>query len=1118
MEKKCKRKCFPPGSISKILLRMKLLTFFIFLSMLSASASSYSQQTKFRLNLSGVTVKEVFREIEENSKFILLYNEKQLDVNRKVDVNVDNETVESILNQTFRETQNTYKIYDRQIVIFTAENQPSVPSAESEIPAEQKKPVAGSVRDGNGYSLPGVSVVVKGTTIGTVTDNDGNYSLLLPNDAKTLVFSFIGMKTVESDITGKSTLNVVLSEETVGLEEVIAVGYGVQKKSDLTGAVVSFNTKTLQEHPKTNIVQSLQGTIAGLNVSNVGSNAEGSSTSTTIRGSNSITASNKPLIILDGVPFSGPWSELNPNDISSIEVLKDASSAAIYGARGSNGVILIATKKGKKDKMVISYDGFVSMDEAVNIPNLMDGESFWKYKVEALKAANTTPITPSNPEPWMGAITATEDRMHKAGQSTDWVDLALRKGFKQQHNASFRGSSGKSSYYVSLNYTNSKGISINDQFIRAGFRINFEQELTSWLKFSTNTQFGRYDRSGNSPDFSRAFLMNPLSEAYDANGNMRLSSWEDSSVSYAKNPLSSTNEKNSNVSQKLIANNALDVTIPFIKGLSYKLNTGYTTDWLKEQNYQGRDTYEGLGANGILNNASTNSTDWLIENILSYIKNFDKHSLFVTGLYSAQSSLREVESVSGQNFGNDVMYYYQVSKAGTLSGNANYVKENHVSQMLRANYSYDRRYLLTMTARRDGYSAFGENTKYGIFPSVALGWNVSNEKFFEGTSVSNVLTNLKYRLSWGKNGNEAVAAYVTLPSLSSYNYLSDIKNPLFGYYPSRLASPDLGWETTSSINTGFDFGLWKDRIRGSFDAYWSNTSDLLLSRTIPSVNGTNSLLENVGKTKNNGFEIQISSINIQKKKFSWSTDLSVSHYNTQIVDVGLFDANGKPIDDLASNWFIGQPVNVNYDYKITGIWQIANPANPNGKQDPNFQYSIPGYVKYDDKSPGKDITPDDKQIIGSRIPDFTAGMNNVFNYGNFSLTVFLNSSFGITARNQLMDVGNISWRQNQLEKTFWTPENPINTYPKNDLNGSVNPLRGGFYEKADFIRLQDVSLSYRLPEKIVKQAKMQRVEFYLNINNLATWTTWSGLDPEFIGSQRAIPKTRSFLLGLRFEL
>jgi TonB-linked SusC/RagA family outer membrane protein len=1092
--------------------KMKLTVLLTFL-VIATFGNGFSQVT-LSLHFEKANIKEVLGSIEEKTDYVFLYKDNILDETRQISIDFENAGFDGVLKSVCDQSNVDYEVREKQIILKEKSGIPAIETQQQ----TRKTTISGKVKDEKGLSIPGASVVVKGTTTGIITDSEGNYSLGNVPENATLQFSFVGMKTQEVKLTGQKAVNVVLAEEAIGIEEVIAVGYGVQKKSDLTGSVASFNTKTLQEHPQPNIIQNLQGAVAGLNIAITGSNAEGSSTATTIRGTNSITASNKPLIILDGIPFSGSWSELNPNDIQAIEILKDASSAAIYGARGSNGVILVSTKKGKKEQMTVSYDGFISMDEAINIPTLMDGDTFYKYKVEALKAANTAPITPTNPEPWMGAITATEDRMHKAGLSTDWLKLSLRNGFKQQHNASFRGSVGKSSYYVSLNYTDSKGISLNDKFNRVGFRINFDQELTPWLKFSTNTQFGRYDRSGNNPDFSKAFLMNPLSEAYDANGNLKLSSWEDSSVSYARNPLSSINEKNSDITQKLITNNVFDVTIPFIKGLTYKLNTGYTTEFNKVQNYQGRDTYEGLNANGILANNSENSSDWIIENILSYIRQFGKHSLFVTGLYSAQSTISESSSVTGLNFGNDVMYYYQVSKAGILSGSANYTKSNHISQMMRVNYGYDSRYLLTLTTRRDGYSAFGEDSKFGVFPSVAIGWNISNERFYKGSALSAVLSNLKYRFSWGKNGNEAVSAYVTLPNLSSDNYLSDAKTPLYGYYPSRLASPNLGWETTRSLNSGLDFGILNDRIRGTFDIYWSNTSDLLLSRTIPSINGTNSLIGNIGKTKNNGMEIQISSRNIQNKKFSWNTNLTFSHYKTQIVNVGLYDAAGNPISDIASNWFIGQPVTVNYDYKITGIWQITDPANPTGKQNADFQYSVPGYVKYDRLSPSGDITPADKQIIGSRIPKFTAGMNNSFSYGNFSLSIFLNSSYGITARNSLKDVGNVSWRENQLNKVFWTPENPINTYPKNDLNGSVNPLRAGFYEKASFLRLQDIALAYRFPESITKRMKMQRLEFYLNVNNLATWTSWTGLDPEFIGSQRATPKTRSFLLGLRFDL
>ena len=977
--------------------------------------------------------------------------------------------------------------------------------------------ITGKVKDVNNESIIGVTVQVKGAKKVTMTNNEGMFSIEA-KPTETLIISSIGYATKEVLIGQNKDLIVILEVSTADLNEVVVVGYGTQKKSDLTGAVSSLNTKILEERPQTNIVGALQGAVPGLNISITGSNAEGSSSVTRIRGSKSITADNRPLIILDGIPFEGAFSEINPNDVQSLEILKDASSAAIYGARGANGVIIITTKKGKEGKLTVAYDGFVSFDRVSNIPELMDGETFWKYKIEALKAANTITPTTANPEPWLGTITPTELRMHNAGLSTDWIDVATQDAFKQQHNFSFSGGSKVTSYFISLNHSDVRGVALNDEFTRDNFRFNFDQTLKPWLKFTTNTQFGRYVRDGLAPEFGRAFNMIPLAEAYDENGNIRLSAWEDSSISFAKNPLSSINEINSDKTIKLISNNAFDITIPFIPGLSYKLNTGYTFQTSNYKNYRGRNTYEGAQSNGQLNTSNTENNDWLIENILTYRKEFGKHRIFATGLYSAQSRTNENNSVAGRDFANDVLYYYQASKAGVLSGAASYSKVNHESQMIRLNYTYDDRYLMTATTRRDGFSAFGTNNKYGIFPSLALGWNIINESFFKNSPLGNLFTNLKYRLSWGKNGNEAVNAYVTLPNLSTFNYLSDDHKALYGYYPSRLASPNLGWETTSSINTGLDFELFKGKISGTFDVYQSNTSDLLLSRTIPSINGTSSITENIGKTTNNGYEAQINYNAVKNKNFSWTTTLNYSHYNTKIKDVGLYDENGTPVNDVASRWFIGSPIDVNYDYVFNGIWQVTNPSNPAGIQDPNYRNSIPGNIKYLDVDGINDITTADRQIIGRTTPDFNISMLNFFVYKDFSFSFFLNGLKGITASNELLVENQNSYRQNRLNKEFWTPENPINTYPKNDLNGAVNPFKAGFYRKTDYLRLQDITLGYKFPKKIINNINIDRLSIYVNAKNLITWTSWEGLDPEFIGNQLAAPQTKSFILGLRLGL
>jgi TonB-linked SusC/RagA family outer membrane protein len=984
----------------------------------------------------------------------------------------------------------------------------------------QQSVVTGIVKDEKGDPVIGANIKLKGSdkSIGTITDMNGNFSLSNIKVGATLEVSFVGYVSKNVVVPTSKKIVVVLSEDSKALDEIVVVGYGVQRKSDLTGAVTSVNAKTIESHPQTSLIHSLEGTIPGLNIAITGTNAEGSSTTTRIRGDNSISADNKPLVILDGIPFDGPWSEINPNDVQSVEVLKDASSSAIYGARGSNGVILITSKRGDKGKLVVSFDANVTMDHPVNIPHVMNGEEFWKYKLEALEAANTTTPTADNPEPWMGSITTTEKRLHDAGTDTNWIDLCTQNGVRQQYNLSFRGGVNKTNYFVSFNYTDAKGTAVNDNFKRYNIRFNLDQEFTSWLKFSTTTQMGRYDRSGSSPSFVRAFLMNPLAEAYNSDGSIRTSAWEDSSEAFCVNPLNSLNNITSDIRSKVITNNVLEIKCPFVPGLSYKFNSGYTYDVSSWKQYQGLNTYYGARSNGILNTSDWHSSEWIIENILTYQNQFGKHRIFFTGLYSAQSKVYEENNMAGQGFPNDVMYYYQISKATTVSGSSSYYKQNHISQMARLNYTYDDRYLLTLTARRDGYSAFGENSKFGVFPSMALGWNITNEKFFQDTPLNRVISNLKYRISWGKNGNEAISAYATLPNLSTYNYLSDDHKPSYGFYPAKLASPSLSWETTSSFNMGLDFSLLKGRIQGTFDIYWSRTKDLLLSRSIPSINGTGTLISNIGKTKNNGFEFQLTSNNINLKDFNWSSTFNLSHYKTAIVDVGLYDANGKPMDDVGSYWFIGQPVSVNYDYRFISIWQIADKANPEGQQDPNYRYSVPGYMKYDDKDGVNDITTADKQIIGSRIPKVNMSLMNTFTYKDISLSIFLTAKLGQTARNYLLDVATNSYRQNRLMANFWTPENPINSYPKNSLDTSVNPMDAGFYQKTDYLRIQDVNLSYTFPAKLLKNIFLKRLQLYMNINNLHTWTKWGGLDPEFLSDQRATPAVRSITFGLKLDL
>lgn len=955
----------------------------------------------------------------------------------------------------------------------------------------QNKSITGNVTNSSGMALPGVNVIVKGTSNGATTDFDGNYTIN-SNTGETLVFSYMGFTTKEIKVGNSNALNVILEEDNEQLDEVVVVGYGTQKKSDITGSVTSISAKTLETRPNNSLEQMLQGTVAGLNISVNASDAEGSSNSMVIRGQNSISASNSPLIILDGVPFSGSLSELNPKDINSLEVLKDASAAAIYGARGANGVILITSKRGKAGEMTVNYSVSSTLSTPVNVPDLMDGITFYDTKIER---GLTTSII--------------EDEGYAEGRNTDWVDLATRTSLSTKHDLSFMGGTEKTNYYVSMSYLDAEGVAVGDDFKRYTLRINLGHKLLPWMTFNTSTQYGYYDRSGNKASFSNAFTMNPLGEAFEEDGTQKLETWDDGV--YSTNPLASLLYNNNDITRRFTTNNSLLIDVPFVKGLSYKLSTGYDYSSRLAQTYRGNNTSAGLKVGGSLDIANEYDEDWIIENIISYKNTFGKHSIFLTGLYSAQSEWAEDHDISAEGFPNDVMTYYQASSANLIEPSSSYTKLTHISQMLRANYSFDSRYLLTLTTRRDGYSAFGEDSKFGIFPSVALGWNVTNEKFLENVDKVN---KLKLRLSYGESGNEAVSAYSTLPMLSSIDYVNGDDGTLFGFYPSSLGDPSLGWETTVSFNAGLDFGFFNNRVRGVLDVYSSKTSDLLLSKSISDVNGTGSITQNIGETSNKGIEFQVTTDNIRKDDFRWSTSFNIAHYNTKIVNVGLTDEAGNYIDDVDSEWFIGEPIDVNYDYVFDGIYQEDQEGTPQGNVEA-------GDIRYLDVNNDGDIDTADKQVIGRQIPDFVAGLTNSFSYKNFTFSFFINMVSGITQSNELLDTNDMDLRQNRYNVDFWTAENQSNLYPRNDQSAEVNPLSMDFYQKTNYFRLQDITFNYKLPQDILDKMKVTNLEVFANIKNIYTNTDWVGLDPEFSTSsskQTAVPQTSSFLLGLKISI
>jgi len=965
---------------------------------------------------------------------------------------------------------------------------------------QQTREITGAVTDSKGQPIVGASVTIPGTTTGTNTDANGKFRLSVSANATTLTITFIGMKQQSVAIAGKTTLSVSMEDEAVGLGEVVVVGYGTQKKSDITGTVASLPQDKLQKIAVSDVPQILQGAVPGVFINQNNGGANPSDQSIMIRGRNSITASTNPLIVVDGVPFSGSLTDINPNDIKSIEVLKDASSAAIYGSRGSNGVILITTKGGEEGKTLIAYDGFYSVQNYTNVPKLMNGEQFYQAKKQYENG--TSLITPS------------EIAVYNAKSWVDYYKLCIRQGASQNHNLSASGGTKNMSYFISGNLINTKGLTINDNYKRISTRINVEGKVTPWLTLGTRNTLAYIDQSGGKPTFAEAFWMNPLTTPYNPDGTIAVYPWPEDHV--YNGPLTPLLYDDSDHNYQVVTNNYINVNLPFIKGLQYKFNTGYRFDYYNHYQYQGVNTVYGIGAQGNMFGDRNMAYSLTAENILSYDREFGKHHIFLTGLYSMEEASTNNFHIDAYGFPNDILTYYGVAQAKYKFPSLSYTKSDLISEMFRANYSYADRYLLTFTVRKDGFSAFGANKKYGTFPSIALGWNVAEESFFP---IKNIFNTLKLRASWGENGNQAIAPYTTISRLTPLDYLAGTTN-LSGYFPATLGEANLGWETTASTNIGLDFGILKDRITGDVNLYDANTSGLLLARSISPVSGFSTITQNIGKTNNKGLEISVNSKNINISGFTWTTEGNISFVKNKIVALyGFKDANGKLTDDISNHWFIGQPIRVNYDFVFDGVWQTGETPYP------GYQA---GYAKLKDLNGDGQIKPiDDQKIIGQQDPKYTWGLTNAFSFKGFTVSVFFYGVQGVTKTN-LFRLDNLGKdvRVNDVVKDWWTPTNPSNTMPALSFESTRIPYSYQVYEDASFTRLKDLTLSYDLPLKWLERIKMKRLRVYFSGRNLMTFTKYGGMDPEVspgvyytgISSLNTTPLQKEFTFGLNIGL
>jgi TonB-linked SusC/RagA family outer membrane protein len=963
----------------------------------------------------------------------------------------------------------------------------------------QSRQITGVISDASGSTLPGVSINLKGTSTGGISDAAGKYSVNVANNNATLVFSYIGYKSVEVAVGSKSSIDVTLEDDAAALSEVVVVGYGSQKKSQLTGAISSVSAKQISEMPVTSLGQTMQGRVAGVDVSQSGSKP-GSVPKILIRGRRSFNAGNDPLYVVDGIPLSAGYEDINPNDIQSMEILKDASSAAIYGARGANGVVLVTTKRGgTKGKTTVTYDTYVGSTKALDKVTLFSGPEFQDYVREAYRATGgykdaagvavptgKTDAFADSKVAVLGGDPAVAAGI-AANRDTDWQSLLLQTGMQQNHSLGVQGGNDKTQFYISGGFFQDKGISVGLDYTRMSLRANIDHQINKVVKVGLSSYTMNSIRNGeNLNPYGFTLQQNPLGTPYNADGSIIFAPTNDALLT---NPLAEIvpgAQVDNNKKYRIF--NSLYAQFNIAKGLSYRVNFGPDFTIARQGRFVGAATNAKKGGNADASTASQFGFNYTLENIVNYNKSFGKHNLNFTALQSIQRDNYETSSIAVTGVPAESQEFYSVGSAGTVSSYAsNLVQWTINSFMGRVNYDFNDKYLITATMRRDGSSKFGANSKYGNFPGIALAWNISNESFMKELSAIELL---KLRVGYGSVGNQGVAAYQTQGLLGRTAYAWN-NNAAYGYRPTTIGNPDLRWETSTQSNIGLDFSALRGRIQGSFEFYQTNTTDLLLSDQLPGSIGFSAVTRNVGETRNRGFEANISTINLDKGGFKWTTDLVFTKNKEAIISL----YNGA-VDDIGNKWFIGQPLSVIYDYKKLGIWQTSE-----AEQAKAFGSTV-GQIKIADTNNDGKINASDRVILGSDIPTWSGGVTNRFAYKGFDLNFFIYARIGqMIVSGFHQDLNQLAGRYQQMKVDYWTPNNPTNAFPQPKSNQEF-PVNNGAIINFDgsFVKLRNINFGYTFSNKIVKNLGIESLRLFSSIQQPIIWSDYrslyNGVDPE----------------------
>ena len=1145
------RGCEKNVHLRKIWMTMKLTTFLFFLSIMQMMASeAYSQTTKMTLQLEDVAVKQVLDQIEEKSEFFFLYNSKLVDVNRKVSVDAKDERIDEILNNLFQKTGVVYTVVDRQIVLTNKADQAGFISQSS----QQGKKVTGKVTDQTGASLPGVSVVVKGTTTGVITDNSGIYALSNIPENAILQFSFVGMKMQEILVGNQTTVTVVLADETIGLEEVVAIGYGTIKRSSVTAAITSIAAKDIKDMPTSNAATALQGKLPGVIVQQT-SGSPGSTPSIKVRGFGSISAGTNPLIVVDGnIVSSTVFSTLTASEIENIDVLKDASSTAIYGSRGSNGVIMVTTKRGKSGKTLINFDvytGFQQVTKKVDVLNSRQyadfaKEAFNNAYLERVSGAKATDPNSIRPQPsermrypqgdfysWYNF----DDPAKVASLPyTDFQEEIFRNAPIHNYQLTSSGGNDKIRFLISGGYLNQDGIVEKSTLNRYTFRTNIDLNVTSKFRvgLDINPSYRVQDNVNtdghwaNNGVITAALSALPMAPVYNADGS-QWSSQQELAAPYGlpgiTNPIANIRENNDETKMLSLLGNAY-AEYDFLKSFKYRMSGNMAFNDNRRNTYRTSrmPLNQLLPPNQAIGGANSSmDISYLFNQTLSFNHSINEvHNFNALLGMEATKYYYENSSAGAISFPNDVV---QTLNYGTVNSGSSFKTENSVvSYFGRVNYDYMGKYLLNASVRRDGSSLFGPDNRWGTFPAASIAWRATKEAFMENYKF---ISETKIRASYGLAGNNAFNnnyPYVGLLRPDNYVLGNQLAN---GLGASSLGNPLLGWEKSRQTDLGVDLGFFNSRIYFIADYYHRLTTDLLLNVNVPTLSGFSSTVKNIGKMENKGWEFSLSTRNLTGQ-FTWNTNVNVSFNRNKVIALGptgdrILSSSGVGDTHVT---MIGEPIGSFFGYKQLGVYKDQADLDSY----PHFIDSKPGDVKYEDVNGDKKLDATDRTVIGNNQPKFIYGFTNTFGYKGFELNVVFNGVQGgkiLNLSRRFFD--NLEGTANNLTTVLnrWhspdQPGNGIEPRANSRSTGQNNAISSRWVEDGSFLRIQNITLGYKIPQMLLEKVKIQSARIYLSAQNPVTWSKYLGYNPEVSGYEGALtggvdygsyPLANTFIIGL----